>query len=199
MIELPTNLRRLAPAGLFLAFRLRLSFPACEFNLLPQKWIEHYTRNVFVVDDPLIRWAHFNKGVVRWSEVNQPDPKNMIVEARKFGMSHGAVASMLCPITRCLSYVLTARDDRPYTDEELASIQASLAAMHEEAPSANVLTPNEIAALRMIREGLKVKVVSHELGISESAVKQRLSNIRRKFGADTTMHAVMLAEESGIL
>ena len=196
MVELPSELKALAPAGLFLVFRLRLAYPTREFNLLPSKWVAAYTKEVFVIDDPLIRWAHFNKVVARWREVDTPDPRGMIERAKEFGMNYGAVASMTCETTRCLSYVLTARSDRPYSDDELSKIQSSLAIMHKQGDE---LTPNEVAALRLMRRGVKVKMISYELGISESAVKQRLANARRKVGAATTLQAIGIASGYGLI
>jgi LuxR family transcriptional regulator len=43
----------------------------------------------------------------------------------------------------------------------------------EKAPPSN-LTLAELEALRMVRDGLRVKQIAFELGVSEGAVKQRL-------------------------
>ncbi|WP_375264230.1 helix-turn-helix transcriptional regulator [Palleronia sp.] len=195
MIDLPSDIKRLAPAGVFLVFRLRYSFPAKEFNFLPQAWINYYTENVLSIYDPLILWARKNNGVIRWSEVDEPDPRGVISEAQRFGLKHGAVASMICPITNGRSFVMTARSDRSYTDDELSEIQSSLAAMHDKYQAIGKMTPNEAAALQLFGSGVKAKIASHHLGISESAVKQRLASARRKLGAPTTAQAFELATE----
>lgn len=195
MIELQPDLRAMAPAGLFLVFRLRIAYPAAEFNHLPEDWVHHYKRNVFVIDDPLIRWAHFHRGVTRWSEVEEPDPRGMIEEAKSFGMPHGAVASVRCPMTGLKSYALAARADRAYKDDELEFIEASLLELHHDVD----LTAAEIDALRMIQDGRTTKFIGAELGVSESAVKQRLRNARKKIGGKTSAHAAQLAAEAHII
>lgn len=195
MIELQPDLRALAPAGLFLAFRLRIAYPAVEINDLPDDWVCHYRRQVFVVDDPLIKWAHFHRGAARWNEIDEPDPRGMIEAAKQYGMPHGAIASTRCPVTGLKSYILVAREDRPYSDDELAFIERSLIELHDDVD----LTAAEIVALRMVQNGRKTKSMSAELGISESAVKQRLLSARKKIGGKTSAHAAQLAAEAHII
>lgn len=200
MIEIQPELRALAPAGLYLAFRLRIAYPAEEINDLPEAWVQYYTRKTFVIDDPLIRWAHFNKGASRWIDVMEEDRRGIISAARKFGMAYGAVASVRCPITRLMSYILVARNDRAYTDEELALIEKCLIQLHEtDLPSGTPMTQAELLALRLLQSGMKTKTMSAELGISESAVKQRLLSARKKIGGKTSAHAAQLAADAKLI
>jgi LuxR family transcriptional regulator len=68
----------------------------------------------------------------------------------------------------------------------------------EKAPPSN-LTLAELEALRMVRDGLRVKQIALELGVSEGAVKQRLKNAKLKLGAQTGAQAAAMASEFGLI
>lgn len=59
------------------------------------------------------------------------------------------------------------------------------------------LTEAELEALRLLKAGLLMKEVAHELGITESAVKQRLKNAKTKLSARTTTQAVLQVTQLG--
>ena len=51
------DIAALATAGYYLALRVGFAFPMEEVNALPQDWVDHYTRNRFMLHDPVIRWV----------------------------------------------------------------------------------------------------------------------------------------------
>jgi LuxR family transcriptional regulator, quorum-sensing system regulator SdiA len=51
----------------------------------------------------------------------------------------------------------------------------------------------------MQSEGLRLKQIATRLGISESAVKARLNNVKRKLGAKTQSQAASIAASRRIL
>ena len=67
---------------------------------------------------------------------------------------------------------------------------------HDDAPS---LTAAEIEALKMQASGMRLKQIAARLGISESAVKARLNNVKRKLGAKTQSQAASIAAARRIL
>ena len=62
-----------------------------------------------------------------------------------------------------------------------------------------VLSSNEVITLRLLMAGHRVSRIAGFLGISDSAVKQRICNARRKLGAKTTVQCVAKAIQLGIL
>ena len=62
-----------------------------------------------------------------------------------------------------------------------------------------VLTAAQIAALELLASGYGGKQMAVRLGITESAVKARLSGARRKLEARTNTHAVAEALRAGLL
>jgi DNA-binding NarL/FixJ family response regulator len=54
------------------------------------------------------------------------------------------------------------------------------------------LPPKQLAALRLLAQGLERKQIAEQMGIGEETVKTHLSEVRRKLGARTSAHAVAI-------
>jgi len=52
------------------------------------------------------------------------------------------------------------------------------------------LSPKQLAALRLLAQGLERKEIAEQMGIGEETVKTHLSEVRRKLGARTSAQAV---------
>jgi LuxR family transcriptional regulator len=190
----------LAPAGYYIAVRLGFAFPLAEYNALPELWVEHYTRQGLMLDDPVMRWAYDNIGTIRWSELQVPDPRGVLSLAEGYGLAHGVVA--VCggagrEVQR--SFGSFARGDREFSDLEIALLARKLAKLHiDMAPPSN-LTRAELEVLRMVKSGMKLREIAERLRITEGAIKQRLKNARAKLGARNSSHAVSLAVAAGLI
>lgn len=190
----------IAPAGFYVALRVGFSFPEEELNLLPENWVEFYTTHGLVVHDPAMKWVYGNTGATRMSDIADPDPHRIRDHAAIFGLSHGAVVSVMAPTDRGRrSYGLFYRDDRDFDTGDLGALQRLMRDLHAGNDDGPGLTPAEIEALRMQASGLRLKQVAGELGISESAVKARLNNAKRKLGAKTLSQAASIAASRRIL
>ena len=203
--ELPTpltaeELEFLSPSGYYIALRLGFAFPLEEVNALPSAWVDLYTANRFMLHDPVIRWVYEFTGVIRWSGIKIPDPLGVMNKAYSFGLRFGvAVCCVDDGPDGQRSFGSFARSDREFEDTEIAKLSAHVAALHVlKAPPSN-LTDAEIEALRMVKDGKRLKQIAHELGVTEGAVKQRLKNARLKLGAQTGPQAVTLASTFGLI
>ncbi len=188
----------LATAGYHLALRVGFAFPEFERNSLPQEWIEIYTRDGFMIFDPVIRWVYDTSGQTRWSAILHEDDRDVLKTAALFGLRYGAAISVMqddMPGLR--SFGSFARSDREFEDHELDILHAAVVELHQGVEPARVLTKAEIGTLGMLASGLQLKEIAHQLSISESAVKLRLSNARSKLGARTNPQAVGEAKEYG--
>jgi LuxR family transcriptional regulator len=194
------GIRAAAPAGYYLALRVGFAFPREEINALPPPWVEHYTRNRYMLFDPVIRWFYQNTGAVRWSALPVSDPKGIMEQARGYGLCYGvAIAIFDDNPEGHRSFGSFARSDREYDDAEIAALHDYVLARHLElAPPPN-LTMAEIEALRMVGDGLRLKQIAHELGVTEGAVKQRLKNAKLKLGAATGAQAASMAKRFGLI
>jgi len=194
------GLGALASAGYYIALRVGFAFPMEEMNALPQDWVDYYTMERFMMHDPVIQWVYGNTGSVRWSEIETLDPKGVLRKARDYGLCHGvAICCFDDNPEGQRSFGTFARPDREFEDSEIALLQAHLTRLHhEKAPPTN-LTPAELEALRMVKQGLRLKQIAHELGVSEGAIKQRLKNAKLKLGAATGTQAATRASDYGLI
>lgn len=183
-----------------MALRVGFSFPEEELNLLPERWVEFYTTHGLVVYDPAMKWIYGNVGAVRFSELDLPDPQQVQAHAVLFGLGHGLAISHLTKRDKGRrSYGIFFRDDRDFFDTEIGVLRSMLESLHGGRDEEPTLTAAEIEALKMQSSGLRLKQIADRLGISESAVKARLNNVKRKLGAKTQSQAASIAASRRIL
>ncbi|WP_370160388.1 helix-turn-helix transcriptional regulator [Limimaricola soesokkakensis] len=191
-------LQTLAPAGYYVGLRILFAFPAAEVNELPTAWVELYARERFLLADPALRWSLNHTGAIRWGDLSQDDPAGMTRLSAAYGMRYGAVAAFREP-SGLRSYGLFYRDDRDYEDTELEQLAKFIAHRHRGVSSTLQLTQAEIAVLRSIKQGVRIKEIAHDFGVSEGAIKQRLRNARLKLDAATGAQAAIKASEAGLI
>lgn len=190
----------LASTGYYIALRVGFAFPLEEVNALPQAWSDHYTTHRFMLYDPVIRWIYANTGAIAWKDIHLDDPMRVLAQAQTFGLRHGvAVACFDGNHEGQRSFGTFCRSDREFEQHEIDALYDYVLRMHrEKAPPTN-LTEAELEALRMVKNGLRLKQVAHILGISEGAVKQRLKNGKTKLGARTSAQAAAMAAEFNLI
>lgn len=194
------KLEQIAPAGFYVALRVGFSFPEEELNKLPANWVEFYTTNGLVVHDPAMKWVYANTGVVRMQEIAFPDPHQVRARAEVFGLLHGAVISVMTPADRGRrSYGIFFREDSDFADCDLTALHEIVKRLHVGNTDEPALTAAEIEALQMQAAGLRLKQIAGRLGISESAVKARLNNAKKKLGAKTLTQASSIAAARRII
>lgn len=199
LIELKT-FECLAPAGFYVAIRVGFAFPMVEHNRLPARWVREYTAGGLVVHDPAITWAYRNRGIARWSELGLADTQGVLELAKNHGLSFGAVAS-------CIdggddgqrTFAFFCRSDREYRTAELEVLNQSLVSSHRAYSRPKNLTAAELETLSLVKNGLLMKEIASLLGISESAIKQRLKNARLKLNAKTGSQAAARATMLGMI
>lgn len=190
----------IAPAGYYIALRVGFAFPVAETNALPEAWVERYTQRGFMLFDPVMQWLYGHSGAIRWSAISLPDPLGILAEAAGHGLVFGAAISCASTGTEGQrSFGSFARNDREFTDDEMALLAHKLQRLHEATAPPTNLTAAEIEALRMVREGLLLKEIAGRLHVSEGAIKQRLKNAKLKLGAKTISQAVSAAGRFGLV
>lgn len=190
----------MASAGFYVAIRVGFAFPTVERNNLPQNWVREYTAGGYLVHDPAMIWAYRNCGVARWSEIADLDVLGVLELAKNHGLNFGAVASCVDadePSQR--SFGFFCRSDRDFLDADLASLHAALLALHHAHARPKNLTVAELETLSLVKNGMLMKEIAGILGISESAIKQRLKSARIKLKAKTGIQAASTATMLGII
>jgi len=191
---------RISTAGYYLAFRIGFAYPMEEHNTLPGAWILEYTRRGLMISDPAMIWVYRSTGFIRWSAIDLPDPNGVFELARTHGLVYGAGIAVTDPDPRGQrSFGSFARSDREFTDNELEALHGELRALHLARLPPGNLTRAELEALRMVKDGLLMKEIAGQLGVSEGAVQQRLKNARIKLNANTSSQAVSMAAAYGLI
>ncbi|WP_376875767.1 helix-turn-helix transcriptional regulator [Albirhodobacter sp. R86504] len=183
-----------APAGFYLALHVGFAFPEREINRLPLDWIEFYTSRGLFVHDPVLRWIYANDGAARIEDLKLDDPANVLLLSRRFGLRYGAVVSVEREHSQCLrSYATFYRSERPFERIEISALQEIVKTLHAGLAREPELTAVEVQTLRMLSRGMRVKQIAQAAGITDSAVKARLSGARRKTGTRTTSQLLTIA------
>ena len=191
------QLKALAPMGYTVGLHIRFASPLVLKSTYPQDWQEEYQKNAYALRDPLVFWGIGISGQTRWSEIRLPDPFSIMDKARRHGLLYGAVVS--CGPITSRSIIGCARSDREFTDAEIDAIAVVSRALHEAAAPPTELTKAQVEALRLIADGDRHTAAAAKLGISESALKARLSSARVRLGARTTAEALKKAREFRLL
>ena len=191
--DLTNELGEMAPKGYFVGLHIRFAAPLMTFQTYPQAWTDHYTQHAYALRDPLIAWGISRTGATRWSDIDIPDPFDIMAEARKFGLVYGVSISCGPMTSRTVAGI--ARADREFTDEEIAELSGIILRLHTETEPPDNLTGAEIEALKVVGSGERYAAGAARLGISESALKARLTSARRKLFARTSAEAIQRAKD----
>lgn len=190
-------LGRISPKGFSAGLHIRFASPVLYMRTYDEAWTKVYDENAYALRDPLVFWGLGGKGSTRWSAIRLPDPFNILGQAREHGLIYGAVVSH-GPITS-RTIVGIARDDREFTDEEIADIVKIVEDLHSAAAPPTELTRAQKEALRLLADGDRHTAAATKLGISESAFKARLQSVRVRLGARTMAQALKKAREYQLL
>jgi len=195
-----SDLREIAPAGHYLAIRVSFAFPMVEQNCLPETWVREYTASGLLVHDPAMAWAYKNQGHVRTRDLGDRDGQGVLELAKYHGLNFGAVVSCVDSNSDSeRSFGFFFRSDREYDDAEMAWLHAGLLATHRVHARPKNLTDAELETLGLVKNGLLMKEIASALGVSESAIKQRLKNARLKLNAKTGSQAAARATMLGMI
>ena len=85
------------------------------------------------------------------------------------------------------------------TDDEIAEMRTIVSDLHSLTEPKSQMTKAQIEALRLIADGHRHAAAAHMLGISESALKVRLSSARQRLMARTTPEAIQRAKSLNVL
>ncbi|MCB1356241.1 MAG: autoinducer binding domain-containing protein, partial [Maritimibacter sp.] len=161
------------------------------------RWTEIYTEKGYMLADPMVFWGFGNDGTVRWSDIDLPDPHGILAQAAEFGLKYGVAVALGPTSSRTIGGF--AREDREFSDDEIAAIADIVRALHEASTPPEALTPAQRMALRLVARGNRYAEAAALLGISESALKARLRSARERLFVRTTAEAVQRAQEYNLL
>lgn len=188
---------RLATAGYFIGLHIRFTSPLLTFQTYDQRWIDHYTENGYVLRDPMTAWGFSRTGWIRWSDPALLDPFGLFKEAAQYGLNFGVTVAFGPIKSRTIASF--AREDREFRDDEIDRIERSVKRLHDLSEPPEALTEAQIEALRCIAGGDRIAAAAEKLGISESALKARISSARDRLMARTTAEAIQRAKDNRLI
>ncbi len=190
-------LTELAPAGYFVGLHIRFASPLMTFQTYDSAWIDRYTSQAYAMRDPMTAWGFSTVGAARWSDIDIPDPFGIMKEAASYGLKYGVQVSCGPISSRTISAV--ARSDREFTDAERDKVWRIVERMHDMTEPPENLTQAQVEALRLVAAGDRHAAAAAKLGISESALKARLTSARQRLMARTTAEAIQRAKDARLL
>lgn len=177
-------------------FHLRHGRPIEVINTYPAAWQVLYSERNFIFCDPRLIWAMHNEGTTRWSDLDAHDPYGIIGMSRDHGYRYGVVFSLGDPESRSIG--ATSRQDREFTDAEIAELLALVRRIHDAIPNPS-LSQNQKIALQLVAEHRTQDEICQILGISRTALKKRLTRARLHLGAQSNREAVQVALDTGLI
>jgi LuxR family transcriptional regulator len=187
------QLSLMAPAGYSIGLHIRFTSPLFMFQSYDQSWLDHYTEHGYVLRDPMVAWGFSTTGTIRWSDRSLPDPFGLFKEAARYGLHYGVTVA--CGPIKSRTIASFARQDREFTDHEIAALAQIVGRMHDMTEPPEELTKAQIEALRCIAGGDRIAAAAAKLGISESALKARITSARIRLMARTTAEAIQRAKD----
>lgn len=202
--KLEFSLRKIVPAGHMLALNIRHLTPEFFQSTYPADWVSIYTERRYVMFDPIVAWARFSVGTIRWSEIPGAFARgagmHILDHASRFGLNHGGVVSSRGPAgNHCLCVLSGAREDRELRASELRAMSVILDRIVGAVGDHAGLTEVELEALRDLAEGLTHNEIAEQRGVSPATIKKRLERARDVLGAKNAVHAVAIATRRGLI
>ncbi|PID35597.1 MAG: LuxR family transcriptional regulator [Rhodobacterales bacterium] len=191
------RLSELAPGGYALGLHIRFGAAHLMMQTYDPHWTEIYAERNYTMVDPTVVWGFGHDGPTRWSEIDLPDPHDVIGQARRFGLNYGCTVAFGPTASRSIGSF--ARGDREFSDAEMVRILEIVTQLHEESTPPEQLTPAQRMALRLVAKGSRHAEAAALLGISESALKARLRSARERLFVRTTAEAIQRAQEYHLL
>ena len=191
------NLADFAVSGYFIGLHIRFTSPLFTFQTYDQRWIDHYTENGYVLRDPMTAWGFSRTGWIRWSDPALLDPFGLFKEAAQFGLIYGVTVA--CGPIKSRTIASFSRPDREFRDDEVDRIERKVLRLHDLSEPPEALTEAQIEALRMIAGGDRFAQAAEKLGISESALKARVTTARNRLMARTTAEAIQRAKDNRLI
>lgn len=170
----------------------------CVYDTYSKEWVQHYKEEKYFLCDPVFGTLKKVAIPFEWSSDNfdklLPTQKKLMEEARDFGIFSGVTIPLIPhPTFHGFATVLNQPYLHPevlYTLSLVANVCADKMSSMRGSQILATLTERETEILKQKAEGLTIKVISHNLGISESTSAFHLGNVRKKLDAHSTEHAV---------
>ncbi|SPH17428.1 hypothetical protein DEA8626_00946 [Defluviimonas aquaemixtae] len=136
------------PSGFAIALHIRFTSPRYLLQSYSKEWIDLYSRNGLVLQDPTVHWGFANTGTVRWSELRSQDEHGVMTLAAEHGKRFGVCVAIMEDGSRSIASFT--RPDRELTDDEIAACEADLRNLHRLTQGVETFSPSVHATLKQM-------------------------------------------------
>lgn len=143
--EMLLELRKLSPSGCAVGLHIRMTAPRILYQTYSPEWMRYYAEHRMLLVDPTVAWAMANTGTIRWSDLADQDAGGVFEAAARFGLVHGVLVATGDAKSKSLGNF--ARDDRPFTDAEMARFTELVETLHIRTADESKLSPQDLDAL----------------------------------------------------
>lgn len=202
--DIHDRLSATAISGYIFALNVRNTSPQIFHTTYPKAWWDEYSANHYVLYDPTVLWGVLNSGAMRWSDIvslNFVDRWGLVMDrAKNHGLNYGVTISRKSSTGKKMkSFFSASRSDREFTDIEIQGFNEVFEQVTTGVENFGLLSPLELEALEWAAKGLTHKETGLKLGKSPDAIKKRLERARKALGAESTIEAVMIANERELI
>lgn len=193
-----TSLRRIAPRGYCIALNISSDEgeqPAFLHIDYPDEWREIYFNENLILDDPTVKFARENIGVVTWHDLKLQHPQSKTFQiSKQFGISQGVTIAKIISGHRC-AISLTASN---LTFQARAEIEKFLKILHfVYCFPKPVLTPRQRQVVQCMADGLRDREISKNLKIKPETVRYRRISAYKATSTQTPAELIAAAIRSG--
>lgn len=151
VVSIMERISERAPQGCALALHFKFTSPAFLLQTYSAEWTAYYTQNSLVMRDPVVAWGLANTGAARWSVFAPNDPAGVLQAAAEHGLRFGVAIAINEEGSR--SVCGFAREDREFSDDEIAELTVLVGEIHALTRNAETLNEEDSAALRRLSVG----------------------------------------------
>lgn len=188
----------LGPMGYAIALNVRNVTPELYYSTFPARWIERYTKQSFMMADPVIDYMYRNAGAVRWSEIKHsrgPSKTEQFLQvSREEGLSFGAaVVRRNATEPSVKSLISVCRSDRELTGDEIGQLEESFDLLLRKIDLQRTLSRRQREVLELMARGATRQDCAGILAVSPDTIKRDVELARKFLGARNVVEAVALA------
>lgn len=133
------RLRSRSPAGFAIGLHLRFTTPRYFLHAYEPEWLDLYSAEGLVMQDPTVRWSFLNTGTIRWSDLAAEDHAGVLAKAAQFGMIYGVTVALADRGSRSMASF--ARSDREHSDLDIHALETDLRALHLQTLTMELASP----------------------------------------------------------
>ena len=126
--DILAEMQGLCTAGFAVALHVKFTSPRFLFQTYDPVWAKIYSEKGLVMQDPTVKWALQNEGMIDWHVLEDDDPAEVIRQAHEHGIKFGITLSLSEGGSRSIASFT--RRDSAFSDEEKQALLGLFPRLH---------------------------------------------------------------------